>query len=66
MFRETDGGTKISVRTREGGCDATMLTAKYGGGGHARAAGATLDLPLDEAVTAVLREARAMLAASGG
>jgi len=34
--------TRISVRTRPGGVDATILTGRFGGGGHARAAGATV------------------------
>ena len=34
-----------------------MLTGKFGGGGHARAAGATVDLPVDQARPAVLAEA---------
>ncbi len=65
LFREIQGRTKISVRTREGGPDATVLTGKFGGGGHARAAGATLDLALDAAMTAVLSAARPMLTRSG-
>jgi bifunctional oligoribonuclease and PAP phosphatase NrnA len=55
--------TRISVRTREGGPDATVLTGLFGGGGHARAAGATVPLPLAEAQQAVLEVARGLLAA---
>lgn len=62
LFRESGPRTKISVRTREGGQDATVLTGAFGGGGHARAAGATLDQPLDAAIETVLRHARGMLA----
>ena len=32
--------------------NATLLTGTWGGGGHARAAGATIPLPLDQAVDA--------------
>jgi nanoRNase/pAp phosphatase (c-di-AMP/oligoRNAs hydrolase) len=32
--------------------DATVLTGTWGGGGHARAAGASIPLPLAEAVGA--------------
>ena len=39
MFRQDGDRTKISVRTRDGGLDATVLTGIFGGGGHARAAG---------------------------
>jgi bifunctional oligoribonuclease and PAP phosphatase NrnA len=61
MFRQNGSRTKISVRTREGGYDATVLTARFGGGGHARAAGATLDASVDDAIPHVLAAARAML-----
>ena len=48
-----DGATRLSVRTKPGGVDATVLTGTFGGGGHARAAGASLPLPMAEAVPAV-------------
>ncbi len=58
LFKETDNGTtRVSVRTREGGVDATELTGTFGGGGQARAAGATVALPLAEARAAVLARA---------
>ncbi len=67
LLREVDGGkTKISVRTREGGYDATELTGAFGGGGHARAAGATVPAPLAEATRSVLGVAREMLDRAGG
>jgi phosphoesterase RecJ-like protein len=50
--------TRLSVRTKPGGVDATVLTGRFGGGGHARAAGATVDKPLDEATAVVVAEAR--------
>lgn len=65
LFRQNGDRTKISVRTREGGLDATVLTGAFGGGGHARASGATIDLPLEAAIHAVLAAARRMLADSG-
>ena len=37
------------MRTKPGGVDATVLTGAFGGGGHARAAGATVALPVAEA-----------------
>ncbi len=64
LFKEAGGTTRISVRTRPV-VDATVLTAKFGGGGHARAAGATVDLPLAEAPRLVLAEARRLLGAVG-
>ena len=45
------------MRTKSGGVDATALTGAFGGGGHARAAGATVAAPLDEARRLVLAEA---------
>ncbi len=63
LFKEGDGATRVSVRTRDGGVDATVLTGSFGGGGHARAAGATVQLPLEEARRAVLALAAALVAA---
>jgi phosphoesterase RecJ-like protein len=63
LFRQNGQKTKISVRTRDGGLDATVLTGKFGGGGHARAAGATLDAPIEQATATVLSAARQMLGA---
>ncbi|MEO6349867.1 MAG: DHH family phosphoesterase [Candidatus Limnocylindrales bacterium] len=61
LFRQNGPRTKISVRTRDGGQDATELTGTFGGGGHARAAGATLDDHIDKAIPVVLAEARRTL-----
>ncbi len=63
VFKEAGDATRISVRTRPGGVDATVLTGAFGGGGHARAAGATVPLPVAEARTAVLAEAVRLLGA---
>jgi phosphoesterase RecJ-like protein len=57
LFKEAGQATRISVRTKPGGVDATVLTGRFGGGGHARAAGATVMLPVDQARPAVLAEA---------
>ena len=65
MFRQVGDKTKLSIRTREGGYDATVLTADYGGGGHARAAGATVSRPINEAIPVVLGAARALLTEGG-
>jgi phosphoesterase RecJ-like protein len=62
LFKEQGPVTRISVRTRPGGVDATVLTGRYGGGGHARAAGATVELPIDEARPVVLAEAERLVA----
>jgi phosphoesterase RecJ-like protein len=63
VFKEAGPATRISVRTRPGGVDATVLTGAFGGGGHARAAGATIQGPVDAARSAVLAEARRLVAA---
>jgi len=54
LLKEKEGETRLSVRTKAGGVDATILCGTWGGGGHARAAGASLLLPLAEARAAVL------------
>jgi phosphoesterase RecJ-like protein len=66
VFKEAGSATRISVRTRPGGVDATVLTGAFGGGGHARAAGATVALPLAEARPAVLAEAERLVSAVAG
>jgi bifunctional oligoribonuclease and PAP phosphatase NrnA len=63
LFKEKGPATRVSVRTRPGGVDATVLTGRFGGGGHARAAGASLDLPVAAARDAVLAEASRLVAA---
>jgi phosphoesterase RecJ-like protein len=63
LLKEHDATTtRLSVRTKPGGVDATVLTGTWGGGGHARAAGATIPLPLEAAVGAA-REVADRLAA---
>jgi bifunctional oligoribonuclease and PAP phosphatase NrnA len=62
VFKEAGAATRISVRTRPGGVDATELTGLFGGGGHARAAGATINLTLDAARPVVLAEAERLAA----
>jgi phosphoesterase RecJ-like protein len=62
LFKEADGQTRLSVRTRPDGVDAAALTGLFGGGGHARAAGATIELPVAEARSALLRDARRLAA----
>jgi bifunctional oligoribonuclease and PAP phosphatase NrnA len=50
---KTDGGAsarKVSLRSTNGSVDVSAIARKYGGGGHARAAGFSTDLPYDELV----------------
>jgi phosphoesterase RecJ-like protein len=62
LFKATGpASTRISVRTKPGGVDATVLTGAFGGGGHARAAGATVQAPIAEARRMVLAEAERLL-----
>ncbi|MFV2064097.1 MAG: bifunctional oligoribonuclease/PAP phosphatase NrnA, partial [Chloroflexota bacterium] len=61
LFKDQGEKSKISVRTRDGGVDATVLTGAFGGGGHARAAGATLEQPIADARAAVLDVADGLL-----
>jgi phosphoesterase RecJ-like protein len=63
LFKEAGDATRISVRTKPGGVDATQLTGAFGGGGHARAAGATVAASVDEARKAVLAEAERLVVA---
>ena len=56
LFKEIGPGeVRVSVRT-SARADAVAITHAFGGGGHARAAGCTLRLPLAEARRAVLEE----------
>ena len=48
--------TRLSVRTKENAPDATTIVATFGGGGHARAAGATVAVSLQDATALVLTE----------
>ena len=63
IFKEDDGATRLSVRTRPNGVDATVLTGAFGGGGHARAAGATIAEPVDVARPRVVAEAERLIRA---
>ena len=61
VFKEAQGETRLSVRTRPNGVDATLLTGIFGGGGHARAAGATVRRPVADARPLVLAEAERLV-----
>jgi phosphoesterase RecJ-like protein len=56
LFKEVDSAeVRVSVRT-SARADAVAITQAFGGGGHARAAGCTVRVPLDAARRAVLEE----------
>ena len=64
LFKEAGpAATRVSVRTKPGGVDATVLTGTFGGGGHARAAGASVDAALSDARDRVVAEAARLAAA---
>ncbi len=48
LARETDGGTKFSLRAKQP-CSVARVALKFGGGGHELAAGCTILKPLSEA-----------------
>ena len=53
LRQEPDGRIKMSVRAVPG-CDASAICAKFGGGGHLGAAGASMDMTMEEAIIAVM------------
>ena len=55
VVRESDGVARVSMRSKRV-CDVAAVAKRFGGGGHLRAAGCTLELPLDEALR-TMREA---------
>ena len=63
LFRErADGGTRVSLRARHD-LDVAALAARFGGGGHRKAAGIPLDSPLATAIPTLLAAARTLLEA---
>ena len=67
LFNEHDAGTiKVSCRTSAWApsVDASAVMARFGGGGHVRAAGALVTGNVAEVREAVLRAAREALAAA--
>jgi len=58
LFRETEPGTvRVSLRSREG-FDVNQVARVFDGGGHAAAAGCTLEGALEEAKSRVIEEVR--------
>ena len=60
FIEQLRGGAKVSFRARNG-LDCSQLAAKFGGGGHRQAAGATLPGPISESVARVLQAVRQAL-----
>lgn len=61
LFKDLGDVVRISIRTRDEGVDATKLAGAFGGGGHARAAGASHEGPFQTAREAVLGLATQLL-----
>ncbi len=55
-LRETARGLKLSLRSKN--ADVNQVAAHFGGGGHRRAAGASLQLPMDVAIARVIEAIR--------
>ena len=60
FVEQRDGQTRLSIRSNPS-TDVSELALSLGGGGHAQAAGATLDMPLDEAVAHVVPLAKQLV-----
>jgi phosphoesterase RecJ-like protein len=64
MFKPVDeSATRVSFRSRR--CDVSRLALAFGGGGHARAAGCTVDSGLTDTKEQILRAAERLLAEAG-
>lgn len=62
LFREIDHSTKISFRSN-GDTDVNRIARMFGGGGHVKAAGASVAAPVEETVPKVLSAVREALRA---
>lgn len=63
LFSEQQGKVRVSMRT-SGDLDAAALARSFGGGGHVRAAGCTVEGSMDEVQARLMSEARRRLAAA--
>jgi phosphoesterase RecJ-like protein len=60
LLKERGPETRLSLRTKDGGVDATELAGAFGGGGHARASGATIAAPVAAAAADAVAAAHAL------
>ena len=58
VLKETDFGTKVSIRTKS--IDATKIAAVFSGGGHKRAAGCTIKEKINKACELLILQAQKM------
>lgn len=66
LFRATaDGSTKVSLRS-SGSVDVNAIARRFGGGGHAKASGALMGQPLQEARHLVLEAVRDAVRTAAG
>ena len=61
FVEQSGGGVKVSWRARGKKWDVAKVAAKFGGGGHRAAAGATIEGSLSEIKPKVLSETRKIL-----
>jgi phosphoesterase RecJ-like protein len=59
LFREEDSGVRVNLRSRSG-FDVGKLATGFGGGGHAAAAGISLDMSLAEALEFLVPKLKAL------
>jgi len=64
VLKETEGGVRVSLRS-VGDVDVSAIATRFGGGGHACAAGFTAAAPIEQ-VLGEVREALAEVRAMGG
>ncbi len=57
LYQREDGSFKGSLRSNDY-MDVADVCMMFGGGGHVRAAGCTLEMPLEEAKKAILSEVK--------
>lgn len=55
------GGVKVSFRSKSN-IDCTLLASQFGGGGHRQASGATIDAPIAQAESRVIKAVQTALA----
>jgi bifunctional oligoribonuclease and PAP phosphatase NrnA len=65
LFSEQGGRVRVSMRT-SGALDAALVAKHFGGGGHARAAGCTLEGSMSDVQDRLMNEARKRLGMAAG
>ncbi|UHR02922.1 bifunctional oligoribonuclease/PAP phosphatase NrnA [Peptoniphilus sp. GNH] len=60
LKEKKDGGVRLSMRSKSQ-LDCAKIASFFGGGGHTRAAGATIDLPIDKAEEVLIEEIKKQL-----